>query len=164
MRCIIAIDVGVRNLGFCVYDLDTQAVVDWRNVALCETVLYTPGDNVSLVMHFVQRNKHWFENCAKLIIEKQIRCNMRIIEAVFHTLFYDRCIVVHAKNVKLHFGTSTGNYKDNKRRAVDYVTANLPTLAASESCAETWRESSKKDDLADALLLVHYFLRTHVFE
>ena len=160
MRYLIAIDVGVRNLGFCVFDIQTEKVVDWRNVALCTTHNYVPGDNVGLVMHFVRENAQWFSQCAKLIIEKQIRCNMRIIEAVFHTLFFDKCVVVHAKNVKMHFNTSMKNYKDNKRRAVEFVTANLPAFAPEWQLS--FEDNKKKDDLADALLLIQYFRNTFI--
>ena len=160
MRYLIAIDVGIKNLGFCVYDLVDKKVVDWRNVALCTTHRYVPGDNVGLVMNFVRSNAQWFQSCNKLIIEKQIRCNMRIIEAVFHTLFFDRCVCVHAKNVKMHFGTSMKNYKDNKRRAIEYVAANLPVFAPGWE--ESFHASSKKDDLADALLLIQYYLSTFI--
>lgn len=161
-RYWIAIDVGIKNLGFCVYDIEQGCVVDWRNVSLCNGHRYVPGDNVSIVMQFIRDNGAWFQHCNKLIIEKQIRCNMRIIESVFHTLFYDKAVLVHARNVKMHFGTSCCNYKENKRKAIEFVNANLSAFVTDASLKQAYEGATKKDDMADALLLIHYYKNTFV--
>ena len=88
---------------------------------------------------------------------------MRIIEAIFQSMFYERCDVISARHVKVHYDLSTKNYRANKQKAVawaaSFLTANPQ---AFEDAAKTaWEAKQKQDDLADSLLLVLYYLDTY---
>lgn len=160
---IIAIDVGIKNLGLCIFDFYTSKVVHWDCVTLVPTGRYLPQNNVEYVRNFVHRYEHYFTSAHKVLIERQIRCNMRIVEAVLQTLFYDRCHVISARSVKAHYDLSMKNYRANKQKAVAWAAAFLQANAhAFETTATVnWAARNKQDDLADSLLLVMYYLDTY---
>ena len=162
MEMIVAIDVGIKNLSICVYDMLCNQVVHWENVSIT-TGRYIPAQNVQYVRDFVQRQREYFDRAAVVVVERQMRCNMRIIEAVFQTLFFDKCLVISPRSVKAHYGLSTRNYRQNKAKAVDWAAlflANNTGVVASH-LSDRFLKTAKKDDLADSLLLVMYYLDTY---
>ena len=157
----IAIDVGVKNLGICAYDFVQGQVVHWDNVSLVSGK-YIPANNVLYVRKFIEKHQHLFGEACVVIIERQMRCNMRIIEAVLQSIFFDRAIVIAPRCVKAHYGLSTRNYRANKVKAVEWAIdflANNPNAFARG--VDKAFVSRKKDDLADSLLLVMYYLDTY---
>ena len=89
----------------------------------------------------------------------------RLIEAVFESMFHDKVLIITAKSVKMHFGTSTKNYQNNKKRAIEFVQTGIQQKASwvhfLHNCMGAWHARSKQDDLADALLLIMYYLDTY---
>ena len=162
MSLVVAIDVGVRNLGICVYNLMTNQVTHWANTNLC-TGRYVPANNVRYVRDFVARHQHIFEEAAVVLIERQMRTNMRIIEAVLHSLFYARCTVLSPRVIKQHYGLCTRNYRANKQKAVEWANNFLENNPGvfTIACAELYKTNKKRDDLADALLVLMYYLDTY---
>ena len=158
MLLIVAIDVGIKNLGYCAIRSEPSKlvyeVIEWANEQLTEGS-YQPMKNVDYIQSFVQRHAHLLEEAQLIVIERQMRVNMRIIEAVLHALHYDRCIVVPARTIKAHYGLCMRNYRLNKLAAVDHVHKLL------ESTRSDWLpffvSARKKDDLADAFLMAHFF-------
>jgi hypothetical protein len=163
MSYIVAIDVGIKNLAICAYDFVSGKVVHWDNVNLVPNGRYIPAQNVQYVRDFVQRHHHLFSNAAVVCVERQMRCNMRIIESVIQCMFFERCHVINARSVKMHYNLSTRNYKANKAKAVEwakhFVESNPQVFV--EGVAERFTKGAKQDDLADALLLVMYYLDTY---
>lgn len=162
MAYVIAIDVGIKNLGLCVFDMLTAKVIKWDNVSLVPGGRYTPALNVQYVLHFISEHKDVFENASAVIVERQMRCNMRIIEAVFQTLYYDRCKVINPRCVKAHYKISMRNYRANKVAAVEWTkefVRNNPNAFTNGSLQSF--NCRKQDDLADALLLCLYYLDTY---
>lgn len=160
---IIAIDVGIKNLGICVFDLVKGQVVYWKNESLVPPGgKYIPMLNVQYVKDFIDRHKFYFEAAAQVIVERQMRCNMRIIEALLQSTFYDRCLIISAHSVKKQYDLSTNNYRGNKLKAVEFMTAfsqRNPTVFA-EGVLQAL-DTRKKDDLADSFLLALYYLDTY---
>ena len=150
---VLAVDVGIRNIAYCAM-LDGQ-IVEWANEPLCEEVRYEPASNVRLVKAFVDKHAQLFARADHVVVEKQMRANMRIIEALLHLSHYDKCTIVHARTVKAAFGLSRSDYRLNKLAAVEYVSKRL------EALDDPWRArfeaSRKRDDLADSFLLAHFF-------
>ena len=163
MRFVIAIDVGLKNLGLCVFDFVTGKFVFWDNISLVPNGRYIPANNVKYVRDFINRYESFFQQASCVLVERQMRCNMRIVEAVFQTLFFDTCTVTNARNVKAHYGIGTKNYRMNKQRAVnwaeEFVTENGKAFLPGVTSA--FEVQRKKDDLADSLLLVTYYLDTY---
>ena len=163
MRYAIGIDVGIKNLGLCVFDFATAKFVFWNNISLCPNGRYVPANNVAYVRECVARYRNFFEDAACVLVERQMRCNMRIVEAVLQTLFFDTCIIINPRSVKIHYGIGTKNYKLNKQRAVEWVTSFVQSNACAFEAGVTtaFKDGRKKDDLADSLLLVTYYLDTY---
>ena len=163
MSYVIAIDVGIKNLSFVVWDFTTARCVRWENVSLVPSGRYIPANNVQYVKAFVKRYEHYFDNAFALMIERQIRCNMRIIESILQTMFYDRTYIISAKCVKAHYNLSHKNYKANKAAAVEwgnsFVLHNPQVFEAG--LADSFNRCKKQDDLADCLLLLMYYLDTY---
>ena len=163
MSYLIAIDVGIKNLSFCVYDFAECKCICWENVSLVSNGRYIPQHNVAYVRTFVEKYQHYFSNALAIIIERQMRCNMRIIEAVMQTMFFDRTVVISARCVKAHYNLSHKNYKANKAAAVQWAqnfVQHNPKVFAYD-LAESYNGSKKQDDLADSLLLLMYYLDTY---
>jgi hypothetical protein len=163
MSYVVAVDIGIKNLGLCAYDFCTNQVIHWENASLVpKGGRYYPACNVQYVREFLARYEQLFQNAAVVIVERQMRCNMRIIESLIQWHYYHRAIVINARSVKLHYGISTRNYKQNKARAIEwvqhFVTAN-PTAFAGETIKAF--QGNKRDDLADALLMTLYYLDTY---
>lgn len=163
MRYVIAVDVGIKNLGMCVFDFATAKIVFWDNISLVPNGRYIPANNVQYIRDFVNRYSCFFNEANCVLVERQMRCNMRIVEAVLQALFFDVCTVISARNIKAHYGIGTKNYRTNKQRAVQwadrFITANPSAFNAGVTSA--FQLQNKKDDLADSLLLVTYYLDTY---
>ena len=163
MSFVVAVDVGIKNLGLCIFDFQTSKVVLWDNVTLVPSGRYIAAHNVQYVREFVRKYDRYFENAFQIIIERQMRCNMRIIEALIHSMFFDRCIIISARSVKAHYDLSTKNYRDNKQKAVQWASHFVqqnPHVFLEELCA-SYRTAKKQDDLADSLLMLMYYLDTY---
>ena len=166
MSFVIAIDVGVKNLGFSVYDLRTCRLVQWKNVPICGTGAYQASKNVEYVHRFIDENAIFFADLHTLLVERQIRVNMKVIEAVFQSRFFDRTRVLAAQCIKMHFGLSCQNYRANKKKAIEFVDTNFDGLLTKYAVnmsewVDLWNESVKKDDLADSLLMILYYLHSY---
>ena len=156
---VLAIDVGIKNLALCAMGTSKgtleAGVYFWANEPLASTA-YKPMHNVKYVHEFIHAHESLFDRADLIIIERQMRANMRIIEAVIHSRFFDKCKVVHARTVKGAFGLGRGNYALNKKAAVDFVEAHL--AVHGEAHARTlFAQSKKRDDLADAYVMALFF-------
>ena len=76
-------------------------------------------------------------------------------------MFFDRCHIISPRSVKLHYGLSTRNYRQNKVAAVEWVKRFLQANTDVILDPDPFEKTSKQDDLADALLLVLYYLDTY---
>ena len=163
VRYVIAIDVRIKNLGLCVFDFITAKFVFWDNVTLVPNGRYIPANNVQYVRELIQRYQSFFDEASCVLVERQMRCNMRIIESVIQCLFFDRCIIINPRSVKTHYGIGTKNYRLNKQRAIEWTDAFVAAnpKAFEHGVTEAFAIKSKKDDLADSLLLITYYLDTY---
>lgn len=163
MSFVIAVDVGIKNLGLCIFDFRTSTVVLWENVSLVPSGRYTPAYNVQYVRDFVRKYDSYFRNAFQIIIERQIRANMRIIEALLQCMFYEQCVVISARSVKLHYDLSTKNYRTNKLKAIafvnDFIRKNAKAIETQQ--LQQYSASKKQDDLADSLIMILYYLDTY---
>lgn len=160
---VIAIDVGIKNLGLCIFDFLSARVVVWECESLVPNGRYLPSNNVSYVRSFVKRYKQYFDSAAVVLIERQIRCNMRIIEAILHSLYFDKCLVISARDIKVHYNLSMKNYRANKQKAVQWVTEFISVNANAfvDGAVSAFKAKNKQDDLADSLLLLMFYLDTY---
>jgi len=151
---VLAIDISIRNLALCM--LDDKRIVHWQTVDLSGSE-YRPQDNVKLVMEFRNEFSHLFDAADLVIIERQMRVNMRIIEAVLHALSYKKCKIISARTIKQHFGLCRRDYRQNKQAAVEHVQKLLSACPEDEPHAAQFARTKKRDDLADAYLMALFF-------
>lgn len=158
----ISIDIGIKNCGICIFDFITGKVVLWKNVPMCPGK-YNPSNNLHYVEEFVNAHAQYFHSAAKVLIEKQMRCNMRILEAILHTMFRDRVIIINAKHVKSHYGLSTDSYRNNKKRAVSWANGfvNNNAFVFDDGVLAHFKSPNKQDDMADALVMLMYYLDSY---
>lgn len=163
MNYVVAIDVGVKNLGLCVYDLVRNKITHWEVVSLVPNGTYHPYRNVDYIRDFIHKFTVFFDNAYRILIERQMRCNMRIIESVLHSLFYDKVTIINARSVKLHYDLGMRNYRANKQKAVawaeEFVQSNRS--AFDDGALKNWKQKGKRDDLADSLSMAMYYLDTY---
>lgn len=160
---VVAIDVGIKNLSLCVFDFATNRVEQWETVSLVKQGRYIPSLNVEYVRDFVEEKRSIFDNAFVVVIERQMRANMRVIEALLQYIFVTRCVVVSPRSVKVHYDIGCRNYRANKQKAVRWAKAfclRNPTAFASGLDALI-SKAKKADDLADSLLLLMYYLDTY---
>jgi hypothetical protein len=73
-------------------------------------------------------------------------------------------MVVQAQHVKLHFGLNKRDYRKNKKAAVDFVNEQMehsePYIPNLHTWNAHWVQEGKQDDLADALIMLMYYVRT----
>lgn len=162
---VISIDVGIKNMGMCVYDAEKEKVVYWNAEALVTGGKYAPMRNVEYVYAFIQKHSRYFSQARAVVVERQMRVNMRIIEAVFKAVFYPICTVLAPRNVKMHFDLCRNNYRLNKQAAVQWMHAFTKDHANffDGTLSHTADVHTKQDDLADALVMLVYFLDTYDF-
>jgi hypothetical protein len=147
---IVGIDVGIRNLAMCA--LEDGKPVEWCNEGIVDGK-YEPCKNVEYVMAFVQRHKALLQRADHIVIERQLRANMRVIEAILHTLHWGKCSVVHARSVKARYGLARRDYRKNKQAAVEFVLKHAPECPLTHF----FRNCRKRDDLADSYLLALFY-------
>jgi hypothetical protein len=117
MSYLVVVDVGIKNMGLLVYDLNTKRVCLWERVDITKGIKYVPSNNVSYIHTLIDKHAQYFANAHMVIVERQMRVNMRVIEAVFQSRFFDKCKVINAQSVKMHFSISMRNYKQNKKKS-----------------------------------------------
>ena len=59
---VITIDVGIKNLAFVVYNVQTKHVDLWQNVAICGDDKYMPHSNVDYMFSLVAKYQDYFDH------------------------------------------------------------------------------------------------------
>ena len=68
MSFVVAVDVGIKNLGLCIFDFRTSKVVLWDNVTLVPSGRYIAAHNVQYVREFVRKYDRYFENAFQISV------------------------------------------------------------------------------------------------
>jgi len=158
-QLVFAIDPGLRNLAYCVMDSNGEVVV------LAKDDIFEGNEIVSCevfckIFAWCDSKKDMFDKCAYVVCEKQfmdakinLSLSMLVVETVIHCFAKDKFVSVHAMSVKRAYSTNTGDYRGNKRKAVERVLNMCPSLFTPEYIAS----NPKIDDMCDAYLLAHFF-------
>lgn len=153
---IVAIDVGLVNMGFAVYDTSKEKFLETEKVSLVQRQKQLScrdqiGDLVW--QRLVLRYKTFFNDADVVLIERQMKRREIVIETVIRTMMFmlkKQVVVVAPISVKKMFGTSCRDHSLNKAAAVETVKALAP---------ETLRgiPANKQDDVSDAVLMCLYW-------
>jgi hypothetical protein len=164
MRYVVGIDIGIRNLGLCVHDVHTRRIVYWKNCALLPpSRRIRESENVAQVRAFLQEHAKYLDHAVRIVVEQQMRCSMKAVQWMIHISHFGAVQVIRPRDVKRHYQISASSYDANKKAAVAWARARVNERAEEfdEECIREFLATDKKDDLADALMLVRYVLDTY---
>ena len=160
---ITGIDIGVKNMAFCLFDSETNQIYEWEVFEIGD------GSISNLIKGFdqfmYQKLVNYDTDEITFVIEKQPFRNakMRRIEAYTEcycnmTFPDSQAHILHAKT-KLNDPTLKGknNYTARKKLAIDRVTEYIQKNTQDVTIVEKFNKTKKKDDLSDTLLLALYY-------
>ena len=158
MTVIISIDPGLKNMGFCVYNtISKQLFVEKIN--LLETkdgkkYKYSEGNLTYYIFNLIEDRKEWFDLADIITIEQQMNRKFLIIQHIFQAIFIQECpcVFVSPRSVRVYYNISMHNYKKNKEASVALV----PSLVTPKQLKEINKYGTKKDDVAEAVILAKY--------
>ena len=159
---VLSIDVGIKNLGMCILDSDTEKILYWDVREI--TSGYVQCKHVIKLFDELLKD----HNVDEVIIEKQPNRNvrMRVIETMIHMYMNIKEIksVAYSSKHKL-FGQGGNlkgkkNYNERKKRSISIVLY----LMKGSNYEEYFNVSRKKDDLADSYLQVLSYLSIKIPE
>tara|TARA_B100000795_G_scaffold261632_1_gene238605 strand:- start:4302 stop:4685 length:384 start_codon:yes stop_codon:yes gene_type:complete len=119
---------------------------------------------VECVARFLKKHSAYFEDAVGVIIEKQMRQPMKGVQWLLAIQNPETAIVVRPQDIKRQYHISMGQYEANKKAACAWAQQYLSEQPQffSPDCVQAFHKETKQDDMADALLLVRYFLDTYV--
>ena len=164
IQTVLAIDVGYKNLAFCVMRGDCQPL-HWE-VRSCTSVLRpTATEAREGLLHVLDTDVSSILRetpIDQIVIEQQVRGNniMGKLEQVLHTWFHcmaptTPCASMSSKLKLSHLGQDKG--KCLKRAAVEECTR-LLTQNMHHKVLERFQAHRKRDDLADTFLMARFVL------
>ena len=167
---ILSIDVGICNLSYCLLT-SLGYIIDWGIIDLCgkenskKIDLITVGRNLRFAMRdkFLDR----LDIIKTVIIENQLglhavrmRCVQHMIMQYWLGMGVSNVQFISPKLKLKNFDCAKETYAKRKKSAI-MITENL--IQNDEICCEKMREifrnTIKKDDLADAFLQVNYYVK-----
>jgi hypothetical protein len=153
---IVAIDPGLKNLGWSVYDSSAKAFISFGRYNLLKDQPKEKHTKYADLVHdFVTASKDVFDMADAVVIEIQMAAKFKIIQTAFQCFFWGKSHLISPRSVRCHFKISTGNYNKNKKASVDKI----PQLEISTK-NKHWFErfdKAKRDDVADAMLIGLYY-------
>lgn len=153
---IVAIDPGIRNLGWSVYDESREQFISFGRYDLLKDqpkAMHTKYPD--LVYDFITASKDVFDLADAVVIEIQMVAKFKVIQTAFQCFFWPKSHLISPRSVRCHFKISTGNYAKNKKASVTKI-PELDIPAKNKQWFERF-EKSKRDDVADAILLALYY-------
>lgn len=150
---IVSIDIGTRNLGLAIYkngnltNFNCYCLFDYAKKKKERT------DYTLLTYNFIQAHPNIFKDMDYLLLENQIQSRMRVIQTSFRCFFYKKAVKISPLAVHNHFKSGKGKHSKNKKAAIKLVERFL-----SGSQMEKLKKHKKKDDCADAIIQIYYYL------
>ncbi len=153
---IVAIDPGIRNLGWSVYDDTKNQFISFGRYDLLKDQPKTKHTKYPDLVHdFIAASKDVFDLADAIVIEIQMAAKFKVIQTAFQCFFWEKSHLISPRSVRCHFKISMGNYAKNKKASVTKIPElDIPTK--NKLWFERF-EKSKRDDVADAILLGLYY-------
>lgn len=153
---IVAIDPGIRNLGWSVYDdVKEQFISFGRYDLLKDQPKAKHTKYPDLVHDFITASKDVFDLADAVVIEVQMVAKFKVIQTAFQCFFWPKSHLISPRSVRCHFNISTGNYAKNKKASVTKI-PELDIPVRNKQWFERF-DKTKRDDVADAILLGLYY-------
>lgn len=160
---VVAIDPGIKNLGWSVYDTKKQVFISFgRYNLLKDQPKKMHTKYVHLVASFIEASRDVFDMADAVLVEMQMVAKFKVIQTAFISFFWGKSHEVSMRSVRCHFGISTGKYAANKKASIIKVPELLPVGKNRDWFSRF--DHSKKDDVADAILLAMYWVQVKLPE
>lgn len=143
---IASVDIGTKNLGYAIWD---SSIVDFGVVDLTQ---FKKGKDYA-AMAKALCDTGIFDECDTILIERQMQARMKVLATALRCFFWDKAVLIAPQSVKRHFKSGTKKHSTNKKKAVDIVAPFIKDL-------DKFKALRKKDDVADAILQVLYYVRS----
>lgn len=193
MSRILSIDVGIKNLSYCFFNVDTEVVhvVDWKNIAVtdknCKKINVEEITECILETLMSQFDSEF--NANVVLIENQPMLKngvMKTVAVVIYTYF--NMLKIQFGNIQqVKFISATNKLKqvlqtpttlsDNHitqgttstetykdRKQLSIALARQHIKTVAPSYVEWFEKQTKKDDCADALNQGLYYIYTHIIK
>jgi hypothetical protein len=188
MPRVLSIDVGIKNLSYCVLNAENDVVhvMDWNNIAItdknCKKIKIEEITECILETLMSQFDSDF--NVDTVLIENQPMLKngvMKTVAVVIYTYFNMLKIqygsvkevkFISASNKLKHVlqessqgastSTSTETYKDRKQLSIALARQHIGIVAPS--FVEWFEKQNKKDDSADSLNQGLYYVYTHIIK
>ena len=153
---ILSIDVGIRNLAMCQFEETSNLVVNWDVSGVPPE--HKDGIFVSMRNHLDE--KPWVLESDIILIEKQPDRNkkMKMVENFLHAYFVIRCPKSESISYDAKFkipdvcGPGKAQYLKRKKVSIERCEAFLNSNPVNSHWLPIFKESKKKDDLADTVM------------
>jgi len=177
---ILSFDIGIKNLSYAIFDYKDKSIKDWEIICLSEKKKYSIDDLTPILIKKLMDLD--LENITHVLIENQpvmknpvMKSIQMIIFAYFHhyNILYQKTIcikLVSAINklkcgIDIQYPESITNHKNKymqkKKKAIylcEYILFSDKNIISSNTNFKTlFKNSKKKDDLADSLLYCIYY-------
>lgn len=150
---IVSIDIGTRNLGLAIYkngnltNFNCYCLFDYVKKKKERT------DYTLMTHNFIQAHPEIFKDMDYILLENQIQARMKVIQTSFRCFFYKKAVKISPLAVHNHFKSGKGKHSKNKKAAIKLVERFL-----SGSQMAKLKKHKKKDDCADAIIQIYYYL------
>ena len=161
---ILAIDVGIKNLAFCVLE-NSITIVSWKVI----NIGYGNDICKSLIKEFDGLYELFKDSI--VLIERQMTRKMTNIQCYIEMYFRMKEfkeVIIYSPVYKLH-GTGQENsgggkkrYGARKQAAIDISKEWLDKHPQEEWVGDLWKATKKKDDLSDTLCMAISYIKNPV--
>jgi len=155
----LSIDIGIKNMGYLIYDTDLSHIIKWDIIMLCETNA-SKVDMITLGKTINTKFKEIFSpyKIDYVIIENQIGFNairMKSVQSMVTMYFIhnniDNIRYWNASNKLKDYGLpKKTTYAQRKKESINITKSQITELYPEH--IDFFMSHKKKDDLADAYL------------
>jgi hypothetical protein len=160
---ILSIDVGIKNLAMCLLDDENKLIEQWD-------VSGVPPQHADGLFPCLNRHlneKPWVLEADVILIEKQPDKNrkMKTVENFLHSYFVIKnptkeTIIYDARHkIPDVAGAGKAKYRQRKQTSINRCKDFLDVSETNAHWRDTFKESKKKDDLADTVMQALSFTR-----
>lgn len=146
---ILSIDVGTKNLGWAFYDGEFQ------DVGVIDLSKYAKGTDYAMQVQKLSKTK-FFDNADVILVEVQMKSSMKIIANSIRCFHWSKTIRIAPQCVRRHFKTIMKKHSSNKKAHLELLEKiKIPIHIRNKILAH-----KKKDDIADAIIQLLYYIQS----
>lgn len=146
---ILSIDIGTKNLGWALYD------GGFKDVGVINLSKYLNGTDYAMQVRKLSETG-FFDNADVILVEIQMRACMKIIANSIRCFHWSKTVRIAPQSVRRHFKTIMKKHSCNKKAHLELLDElDLPSNIRAKISAH-----KKKDDIADAIVQLLYYIQS----